>query len=311
MDEQLKQYLLDKAQQEYDARQVSQGAGLMSGFGQVLQGRPVDTEWIDKRNKLAYDETLGRLKLEQSEAEKRAEQKRQFDVEQAYKNKALEETIKSREQVAKIAAGERNDRRKMDDALKAAEAIEKKAEKAAQYGVPGLEKSEDITPTLQEVSQLRSTVNTVKELSPKLERLKDLVVGNKEKGIEAHGPFQMFGDDAAEMQTLAREIQLLAKNKDMYELGVLAGPDLKLLEDITADPSSVSSFFTSTSSRKKQIETQLESLKNKLTHKAESLGYKSKQEGTSQFPRQVRKGNQIATVQNEQELKEAQSEGWQ
>ena len=68
MDEQLQKYLLEKAQQEYEARKVDQGAGLMSGFGQVLQGRPVDTEWIDKRNKLAYDDTLGRLKLEQSEA---------------------------------------------------------------------------------------------------------------------------------------------------------------------------------------------------------------------------------------------------
>jgi hypothetical protein len=48
-----------------------------------------------------------------------------------------------------------------------------------------------------------------------------------------------------------------------------------------------------------------------FTDEEESTKNTSTQEKTSQFPKQVRKGNLVTTVENEQELKEAQSEGWQ
>lgn len=177
MDEQLKQYLLEKAQKEYESRQVDPGNSLTASLGQVLAGRPVDTEWADKRNKLAYDETLGRLKLEQSEAEKRAEQKRQFDVEQDYKNKALKENIEARKETARILAGQRAEERQF-----------KKQEREDML------KSKQEMRAAEEQKKVDESSYRYNILNQNLNKLSDIV---KESGT-----FELFGDEGTKMDSL-------------------------------------------------------------------------------------------------------------
>lgn len=286
MDEQLKQYLLEKAQQEYDSRKVDQSAGLMSGFGQVLQGRPVDLDWVDKRNKLAYDETLGRLKLEQSDAEKQAEQKRQFDVEQEYKNRALGENIEARKETARILAGQRAEERKFkkqerDDALKtkqemkAAEEQKKVDESSYRYNI----------------------------LNQNLNKLSDIV--------NESGTFELFGDEGTKMDSLIYQTAV--------DYAKLVDPDSVAREGEVAAAQKYMlpirqnmGLGTRNKTAQSLIEDYKKSLDERMNARQAAKGAATRPfESKPAFPRQIKKGNQIATVQNEQELKEAQSEGWQ
>lgn len=62
-----------------------------------------------------------------------------------------------------------------------------------------------------------------------------------------HGNAVLPGPARARMSSIARHLQLQAKNKSMFELGVLAGPDLGLLEQTIPNPASgdatIADFF--------------------------------------------------------------------
>lgn len=143
---------------------------------------------------------------------------------------------------------------------------DKKSEKELQLAVPGYERTGEVLPKVEEAQKFRDATSDANQLIGKLRRLRQLVKEN--------GSFEYGGKAGAEMASLATEIQLLAKGPNMYALGVLSGPDLKLLEKITADPSSVGSLFTRDGTRLTQIDTQLKSLEDKLSSKAQSLGYR-------------------------------------
>ena len=174
MDEQLQKYLMEKAQQEYEARQVSQGAGLMSGFGQVLQGRPVDTEWIDKRNKLAYDETLGRLKLDRADDEK----VRQFNESLAQKEKqSLREDARTRE-LAQLRARELGlEKTKTENAKK--DALEFRKEQAARLSDKQVESVNEFDDSLNKMQDALSQLGNKTEWVGSVDaRIPDMFVGN-------------------------------------------------------------------------------------------------------------------------------------
>lgn len=143
---------------------------------------------------------------------------------------------------------------------------EKRQEKEDQLAVPGFERTGEVLPKAEEAAKLRGAVASANELTSKLGRLKDLV--------NQYGSFEYGGEGGQEMESLATEIQLLAKNQDMYNLGVLTGPDLNLLQKLTADPASLTSLLTRDKTRLKQIDTQLQSIAGKLNTKAQSLGYR-------------------------------------
>jgi hypothetical protein len=149
--------------------------------------------------------------------------------------------------------------------------LEKKQERELALAVPGFERTGKILPKPEEAVKFRSSVDTVNQLQQKLTRMKQLVGEN--------GSFEFFGPAGQEMQSLATEIQLLSKNKDAYDLGVLTGPDLSLLQKITADPDSLKSLFTRNKTRNAQIDSQLKSIQLRLDSKAKSLGYRK--EGSS------------------------------
>jgi hypothetical protein len=138
-------------------------------------------------------------------------------------------------------------------------------EKELGLAVPGYRRTGEVMPKAEEAMKLRKATGDAEQLVTKLGRLKDLVSEN--------GSFEYGGEGGTEMESLATEIQLLAKGDNMYQLGVLTGPDMRLLEKITSDPSSLGSFFTRDSTRQKQIDTQLKSIKEKLASVTKASGY--------------------------------------
>jgi hypothetical protein len=145
-------------------------------------------------------------------------------------------------------------------------ALDKKEEKNLRLAVPGYERTGEVLPKDEEAAKLRSAKANADQLIGKLTRLRELVYSD--------GPFEYGGKVGAEMASLATEIQLLAKNEDMYQLGVLTGPDLQMLQKITANPDSLDSLFTRKGTRLKQLDTQIGSVKDKLSTRAKSMGYR-------------------------------------
>lgn len=80
------------------------------------------------------------------------------------------------------------------------------------------------------------SVAKVKALSPDIETMKQLSKELADKYDKMGNVFT--GDDAADYRAKVRNLQLLAKSPSLYNLGVLAGPDLMLLEQTIPDPSS-------------------------------------------------------------------------
>lgn len=69
-------------------------------------------------------------------------------------------------------------------------------------------------------------------------RLMSQNLGELMQLYKQHGNAVLPGPVRARMTALARHLQLSAKGKAMFELGVLAGPDLDLLENTIPNPSS-------------------------------------------------------------------------
>lgn len=169
----------------------------------------------------------------------------------------------------KLDRQEARDERRFQQGIKMGERQEardlKREEKELALAVPGYERTGKVLPKAEEAAKFRKATAVSKQLQSKLDRMKQLVQDN--------GSFEYGGNGGTEMESLATEIQLLGKSPELYELGVLAGPDLKLLEKITASPTSLESLFTRDSSRQKQLDSQIESIKGKLGTTAESMGY--------------------------------------
>lgn len=151
------------------------------------------------------------------------------------------------------------------------EAEEKKNEKDLRLAVPGYERTGEVLPKEEEAMKFRKATAVSEQLASKLNQMKDLV--------KKYGSYEYGGEGGTEMDSLATEIQLLGKSPELYELGVLTGPDLNLLQKITASPSSMDSLFTRDSSRQTQIDSQIKSIQNKLGSTAKSMGYRQAGQG--------------------------------
>jgi hypothetical protein len=175
-------------------------------------------------------------------------------------NKRWDASYAQRERAIGAAQGARSD------------AIDRKADEVEQtLAVPGYERTGEVRPRPEEASNFRDAKVQAEDLAGKLNEMRGLV--------GQYGSFERGGPVAARMQSLAREIQLASKGPAMYQLGVLTGPDMELLEEIASNPNDWSSLFTRNSTRLAQIDQQLKSVTNKLDLKAKSLGYRKAGEG--------------------------------
>lgn len=181
------------------------------------------------------------------------------NLQRIYEAKLRQDEQALRRQEMRALMGERREER---------EAIrdEKRNEKELALAVPGFERTGEVLPKAEEAQKLRKATANAEQLQTKLNRLKELV--------KTAGSYEYGGQAGQEMASLATEIQLLSKSPEMYELGVLTGPDMGLLQKITADPESLDSLFTRDSTRLKQIDTQLKSVADKTDSIAKSMGYR-------------------------------------
>lgn len=280
---------LAKSQSEQDNTSLAQMA---SGIGAALAGRDpgsVDNYYKDLRGQI-QDRTIGefnRQKAAQSSdpnsaksvAFRKLVESTMPNIAKAYGPKwnmvteedgknilnfgSMRENIDARKQQAQILMGQKEDAK-----------AEKRSDRELQLAVPGYERTGEVLPKPEEAQKLRKATASAEQLQSKLKRLRELVGGVNGKG--GAGAFEYGGKEGQEMETLATEIQLLSKGEDMYQLGVLTGPDMSLLQKITADPSSVNSFFTREGTRLKQIDTQIKSIQDKLGSVTKASGYKPK-----------------------------------
>jgi hypothetical protein len=100
----------------------------------------------------------------------------------------------------------------------------KKDEELKRYtNMGGWTLSEGATPTLDDAKKFKAAAGSARALLSNLNEYQNLV---NEYGTEIGGKV------AQRMDSLVRDIQLAAKNEDLYGLGVLTGPDLALLEEV-------------------------------------------------------------------------------
>ena len=81
------------------------------------------------------------------------------------------------------------------------------------------------------------SVTKVKSISPDVETMK-ILADELIKKYETMGSV-FTGNDAADYTSKVRNLQLLAKSPALYNLGVLTGPDLSLLEQSIPNPASI------------------------------------------------------------------------
>lgn len=117
--------------------------------------------------------------------------------------------------------------------LQKAEMLSKQKQDAAklkqnQLQVPGFTVIEGYSPTSKDVEEIKKVSTAGQSLKNTLGKLKSAVDQN---GIEV-----LPGQNKRLMEGLVRDVQLQAK--ELYNLGVLNGPDLQLMESIISNPTS-------------------------------------------------------------------------
>ena len=120
---------------------------------------------------------------------------------------------------------------------------------------------------IQGVKITDDSVRKVKVAASQIEMMKSLADDLINKYNKMGSEFT--GDDAADYSSKVRNLQLMAKGPEFYNLGVLTGPDLSLLEETIPNPSSIKEGV------KKQvlgdISVKLNNFKNMLTQKGDQF----------------------------------------
>lgn len=152
----------------------------------------------------------------------------------------------------------------------------KKAREIQQYSqVGGWQLKDGATPTLDDAKKFKAGVSAARALLGNLNEYQSLV---NTYGTETGGQV------AQRMDSLARDIQLTAKNEDLYGLGVLTGPDLKLLEELIQAPTGIGSKLNpmewggaKASNKAQQFR---EMINTRLNAKAKTYGFEPEPEWT-------------------------------
>jgi hypothetical protein len=116
----------------------------------------------------------------------------------------------------------------LNRAASAAKGETRAGEKQAERYLEGYELVEGAMPKAEEAMKLRAAQANKNTIEKSTKRLLDL--------YGKYGTQTLPGAVRSEMEALIRDLQLTAKNEDLYKLGVLTGPDLALLESIIPMP---------------------------------------------------------------------------
>jgi hypothetical protein len=132
--------------------------------------------------------------------------------------------------------------------------------------IPGLQHNPDVRLTPEQAGKVRDAKGEADMLSNSITKLQGLI---RKKGIDINPR----DPDYPVMQGLLKDIQLQAKGPAMYQLGVLSGPDMSILEQVTGDPTSWRSVFQGAEGLDSRLETMKQQVGNRLNSKLGAHGY--------------------------------------
>lgn len=160
------------------------------------------------------------------------------------------------------------------------------------------EKTDAYVGTPQEEQKLRTAQSDVKKLNIALNTIKEKVRGASK--LDLANP---LSDVRKSLASDLTDLQLLYKGPSFVELGVLTGPDLKLLEQIVESPGSISNLI----SGKPGVISRYDQLQNRVNE-----GFKSKAEalGLRQIEQSTTLGNKIPTKEYQGHVYEMRGDKW-
>lgn len=158
----------------------------------------------------------------------------------------------------------------------------KKTEKPAvdwtkdpELALPDFELTGEVKPLKVEVAKMREALGSTRTLKGSVERLKKLI---GDYGIET-----MPGEAKAQILSELRDLQLNMKGPAMYQLGVIAGPDMDLLNAVTGNPTeaTVNNMLTGGGGELKRLIAIGDRANAKMQAEASARGYRPKGGGIS------------------------------
>lgn len=102
--------------------------------------------------------------------------------------------------------------------------------KVASTSLPGFRPLPGYNITEEDTKEIKTSEPRINALVKGIQELRDRY---KKQGVK------LTGDDARWYKSKITSLQLLAKGKELYDLGVLAGPDMEILLKALPDPSSI------------------------------------------------------------------------
>lgn len=268
-----------KMQQEMDAAQISEQlrkASIVGNALETLSGMKPDERrnaYPQLRNKLIQD---GILKPEEA-PEDYDEGFISQNVVRYQNSKEGIEMAKQRAEVEKLkrekTGGDPLARQMAMLEAREEAAKRKEDEKLRRYtNMGGWTLSEGATPTMDDAKKFKSGSAAARTLLSNLNEFQGL--------IEKHGAEVMPGEVKTRLNSLARDIQLNAKNEDLYGLGVLTGPDLQLLEEIIDAPTGFWENLNPMAGKMSQNKAQQfrDMINTRINSKAKTYGFEPTQE---------------------------------
>ena len=155
-------------------------------------------------------------------------------------------------------------------AEKTAKEQEKKSEKAKGFYLEGYELDQSSAPKETEVQKLRDAQANARTMQQTIDELLGLY---RKYGTEA-----LPGAAKSRMEALAYDLMLSAKGENMYQLGVLTGPDLDVLAKVVPNPTggrgSVLDFLSGDQNVLQKLETLKQQVSRRFENAARARGYR-------------------------------------
>ncbi len=120
-------------------------------------------------------------------------------------------------------------------AIRDAAKHDKETDTSSEQAIPGLIHDPKVKLDKAEVQNIRSARADAEVMKEKIDQLDSL--------IQKNGLQMLPGKDKVEMQSLLKQLQLKAKGPAFAQLGVLSGPDMSILEELTGDPTDWKSLY--------------------------------------------------------------------
>jgi hypothetical protein len=132
--------------------------------------------------------------------------------------------------------------------------------------VPGWQKVENVPVEKTELQQFRRRTAAVPRVVQKIKQLKEL--------IGKYGPYENeYSAAGQQMMSLANDIKLDLKGPEFKALGVLAGPDMAILEALVPDTSSLKNMAKSSSAVNASLDSLAKRLEEDLDASGTSIGF--------------------------------------